>query len=137
MSLQVRLVGVRILIEAWRLHDILQHAAHVAVHILDIQLTILHTGNDFLHLGRLSGFHEVITCINLSDGGQTLTNTNPVSHHDTFIAPVVTQNLRQQVVVTHRILTIDFVIRSHNRPRVTLTDGNLEALQVELTGCTL
>ena len=40
-------------------------------------------------------------------------------------------------MVAHRELAVDLVIRGHDGPGVTLADGNLEAAEVELTGCTL
>ena len=137
MSLQVGLVGCRIVVEAGCLDDILQHAAYVTVYVGHVEFATLHTSNDFLHLCRLSGLHEVVASLHLGNGGQALANTNPVGHHNTLVAPVFTQDFCQEVVVTHRKLAIDLVIRSHDGPRVTLAHGNLEAAQIEFAGSTL
>ena len=110
MSLEVGIVAGGIFVEAGSLDDVFQHAAHVAVDIGDIEFAILHTIDDFLYLCRLSGFHQVVAGMYLADGGQSLTDTNPVSHDNTLEAPVVTQDLRQQVVVTHRELAVDLII---------------------------
>ena len=137
MGDEVGIVRGRVLAEAGCLHDIFQHAAHVAVDISNIEFTALHPFNNLLYLGRLSWLHKVVASLYLGNGGQSFANANPVSHHDTLIAPVVAQNLGQQVVVAHRELAINLVVGCHNGPRVALADGNLEAAQIKLTGCTL
>ena len=137
MGLEVGTVGGGVFVETRCLDDVFEHAAHVAVDILDIELAALHALDDFLGLGRLSGLHEVVAGLHLSGGGQTFADTDPVGHHDALEAPVVAQDLGEQVVVTHRELAVDLVIRGHDGPGITLADGNLEAAEVEFAGGTL
>ena len=137
MGHKVGIVRGRILLEAWGLHDILQHATHVTIHIGDVELSALYTLDNLVHLCRLSWLHQIVTGLYLSDGRQTFANTNPVGHHDTLKAPVLAQDLGQQVAVTHRVLTVNLVVRRHHGPRVTLTNGNLETTQIQLAGSTL
>ena len=137
MGLEVGIVAGGIVAEAGCLHDVLQHTAHVAVDIGDVELAVLHTGDDLLHLLGLSWFHQVVAGMYLADGGQTVADANPVGHHDAFEAPVVAQDLCQQVVVAHRILAVDLVVGRHDGPRLALTDGYLEAAEVDFAGSTL
>ena len=95
MGLEVRIVGGGMSPEAGGLHDVFQHTVHVTVYIGDVELAVLDTLDDLLHLGRLSGFHQVVAGMYFADGLQTLTYTNPVGHHDALIAPVLAQDLRQ------------------------------------------
>ena len=46
----------------------------------------------------------------LTGGGQSLADTDPVSHHDTLEAPVLTEDLGEQIVIAHRELTVDLVV---------------------------
>ena len=137
MGLEVGRVRGGILLEARRLDDVLQHAAHVAVDVGHVELATLHTLNNLLDLCRLSGLHQVVAGLYLGNGLQSLANANPVGHHNTLIAPVVAQDAGQQVAVAHRVLAVHLVIRRHDGPRVALADGNLEAAQIEFAGCTL
>ena len=137
MGLEVGSVRGGILVEARGLDDVFEHAAHVAIHILDVELAFFHTLDDLLYLSGLSGLHEVVAGLHFTDGGQTCADANPVGHHDAFKAPVLTQDLRQQVVVAHRELAVHLIIGGHDGPGVALADGNLEATEVELTGGTL
>ena len=137
MGLKIRLIGIRILMETGRLDDILQHVAHITVHIGHAELTALHTLDDLLHLCWLSWLHQVVACMHLRDGWQAFANTNPVGHHNTLIAPIFTQNLGQQVVITHRELTVHLIITSHNGPRIALTDSYLKTSQIKLASCSL
>ena len=136
MGLEVWIVRGGILVETGCLDDVFQHTANVAIHIGDIELAAVHTLDDLLNLGWLSWFHEIVACLYFRDGGQTIANANPVCHHNTFIAPVLTQNLRQQVEVTHRELSVHLIIRCHDGPGVALTDSNLEATQIQFSGST-
>ena len=96
--------------EAWSLNDILEHAAHVAVNIGYVELAILNGIDNLLHLCGLSGLHQVVAGMHLAGCGKALADTNPVGHHDALIAPILTQNLGQQVVVTHRVLAVYLII---------------------------
>ena len=111
MCLEVRTVRGRIVAETRCLDDVLQHAAYVAINVSDAEFAVLHTIDNLLSLCRLSRFHEVVASLNLGNGGQPLADANPVGHHDTLVAPVLAQYLCQQVVVAHRELTVDFVVR--------------------------
>ena len=132
MSLEVGLVGGRILLEGGCLHDILQHTTHVAVHIGHVELSAFHASDDFLHLLGLSRLHEVVAGLHFRDGGQALADADPVGHHDALEAPVVAQDFRQQVVAPLCKLTVDDVVGRHHGPGLALTYGNLEPFQVEL-----
>ena len=110
MSLEVRIVRCGIFVETWSLDDILEHAAHIAINIGDAELTALYTLDDLIDLCGLSGLHQVVAGLNLGDGGQTFADTNPVGHHDTLIAPILTQNLGEQIVITHRELSVHLII---------------------------
>ena len=73
----------------------------------------------------------------LSGGLKSLADADPVSHHDTLIAPVVAKDLGEQVVVAHREFAVDLVIRSHDGPGVAFPHGYLEAAEVDLAGSAL
>ncbi len=137
MDLEIGFVGIGIIVEARRLDDIFQYTTHIAVNILHAEFATLHAFDYLLYLSGLSWFHQVVASMNLIDSGQSIADTNPVGHHDTLIAPILTQNLRQQVVITHRELTIYLIITGHNGPRVTLADRNLKTTQIQFAGCTL
>ena len=137
MSLEVGGVRSRIFVETRGLHDIFEHAAHIAIYVGDVEAAVLHTVDDLLYLSRLTGLHQVVAGMHLTGGGQTFADTDPVGHNDTLESPVLTKNLGEQIVVTHRELTIHLVIRGHHCPGIALADGNLEATEIELTGCSL
>ena len=130
MRLQVRLVGELVALEAWRLDDVCQHVAHVAVYILDVQTTSLYCLHDVLSLGRIARHHQVVAGCNLLLGGQLVALANPVGHHDTLVAPLVAQDGGQQVLVALGVDTVDDVIRRHEGPRLRLAHSRLEAFQV-------
>ena len=123
--------------ETWSLHDILQHTADVAVNISDIKGSVLDSSHNLVCLSRLTWFHQVVAGMYFTGSGQSFTNTNPVGHYHSLIAPVVTQNTGQQIVISHRIGSIHLVIGSHDGPRITLANGNFEATQIEFAGSTL
>ena len=75
--------------------------------------------------------------MNLADGGEAFADADPVGHHDALIAPVIAQNLGEQVVVAHRELAVDFVVRCHDGPGIALAHGNFEATQIDFTCGTL
>ena len=137
MCLKVRLIGGRIVLETGCLDNILQHAAHVTVDILHRQSATIHAIDNLLHLCWLSWFHQVVACLHLSDGLESLADANPVGHHDALIAPVVAQDAGEQVAIAHRVLAVDHVIARHDGPGLTLANGNLEATQIELASSTL
>ena len=93
MGYEVGIVRGRVLAEAGCLHDVFQHAAYVAVDIGNVELATLHTFDNLLYLGGLSRLHEVVAGLHLGNGGQSFADAYPVGHHDTLIAPVVTQDL--------------------------------------------
>ena len=101
MGLEVGSVRGRIFVEAGRLDDVFEHTAHIAVDILDIELTFLHALDDFFDLGGLSGFHEIVASLYLAGSGKTFADADPIGHHDAFIAPIVAQDLGKQIVVAH------------------------------------
>ena len=137
VGLEVGRVRGGVVQETRRLDDVFEHTAHVAVDVGHVELSTLHAFDDLLDLCGLSRFHQVVTGLYLSDGEKSLTDADPVGHHDALEAPVIAQDLRQKVVVAHRELVIDLVVGGHDGPRVTLADGDLEATQIELAGSTL
>ena len=110
MSFQVGFVCGGELMEARCLHDILQHAAHVSVDVGDVERTVLHALHNLVGLLLLPRLQQVVAGMHLIRGLQSLANANPVGHHDALIPPVVAQDLREQVVVSHRVLTVDLVV---------------------------
>ena len=116
--------------EAWGLDDILEHATDITVYIGHAELTLVYALDNLVYLSWLTGFHKVVSGVNLSYCGQSLANANPVGHHDSLESPVIAKNLSKQVVITHRVLTINLIIRSHDGPGVTLADGNLKATEI-------
>ena len=137
MRLQVGLISGGILAETRCFHNILQHTANIAVNVGHRELSALYALDNLLHLCRLSGLHQIVASLHFRDSFQSFTDTNPIGHHDTFKAPIVAQDAGQQVAIAHRELTINLIIRCHDRPRVTLSDCNLKPTQVKLTGCPL
>ena len=131
MADKVGLVGVGIVAEARCLHDVLQQSAHVAVHVVDAQLALLHGLNDLFRLLLVARFHQVVAGSHLDGCVQILADAYPVGHHHALEAPVLAQYLRQQVVVPHRVLAVHLVIRRHHRPGLALPHGNLESAQVQ------
>ena len=92
------------------LHDIFEHTTHITIHIGDVETTILNTIDDLLYLSRLTWFHQIVTCMDFTGGGQSFTNSDPLGHNDTLESPVVTQDLGQQVVVAHREFAVHLII---------------------------
>ena len=137
MSHKVGTVRGRIFLETWCLDNVLQHATNITIHIGNVEFSTLHALDNLVHLCWLSRLHQVVACLYLGDGGQSFANTNPVGHHDTLKAPVLAQNLGQQVAVPHRVLAVNLVVRRHHSPGVTLAYGNLETTQIQLAGSTL
>ena len=137
MGLEIRIIRGGILLEAWGLHDVFEHTTYIAVDIFNIELATLDTLDNLFNLCGLSRLHEVVASVYLTNRRQAFANTNPVGHHDAFITPILTQNLCEQVVIAHRILTIYLVIRGHDGPRVALANSNLKTTQVKFTGGTL
>ena len=45
------------------MHDIFEHTANIAVHILDIQLAILYGINDILYLSWITWHHQVVASL--------------------------------------------------------------------------
>ena len=80
---------------------------------------------------------DVSSAVGLTTTTHRIHATEPVGHHETFIAPVVAQDGGQQVMALTRQRPVDKVIRGHHRPGLCLGDGNLEVLQIELASGTL
>ena len=137
MGLEVGGVRGGILQEARGLDDVLEHAAHVAVDIGNIELAFLHALDDLFDLCGLSRLHEVVACMYLTDGWQALADADPVGHHDALVSPVVTQDFREQVVIAHGVLAVHLVVGCHDGPGIALADGDLKASEIELAGGTL
>ena len=119
------------------LFDVCQHVAHVAVHILDVQPPGLHRLHNVFDLGGIARHHQVVAGADLLLGRQLFALAYPVGHHNALESPLVAQDGGQQVFVALGIDTINDIIRRHQRPRLRLADGHLEALQVQLTQGTL
>ena len=76
----------------------------------DGERAVFHTCHYLFCLSLLTWFHEVVASLYLADGGQTFANANPVGHHDTLVAPVLTQDAGEQVAVAHRVFAVDLVV---------------------------
>ena len=131
MSRQVGFVAELIALEAWCFDNVLQHAAYILVHILDVQAACLDSLHNVLGLSRIARHHEVVACLNLLFCRQLLAFAYPVGHHNALISPLIAQNGGEQVFVALGIDTIDDVIRRHQRPGVRLAYRHLEAFQIE------
>ena len=118
MSLQIGLVREFITLEAWGLDDILQHATHIAVDVLDIQTTSLHSTDNILSLGGIARHHQVVACADFLLGGQLRTLAYPVGHHNAFKAPLITKDGTEHILITLGIDAIDEIVRRHQRPRI-------------------
>lgn len=57
----------------------------------------------------------------------------PVTHDHTVPCPFPSQNILQNELIRRAKIAIDAVIRSHDAPRVAVSQGDLEGLQVNLT----
>ncbi|MNC24946.1 hypothetical protein D3C75_730180 [compost metagenome] len=62
-------------------------------------------------------------------------NRPPVGHHNAFEAPFPAQDRGVQVIVGRRPVTVHRVVRSHDRVRTALFDGDFEAFQINLAQC--
>ena len=110
MGFQVGLVGVFVATEAWRLHDVLQHVAHITVYVFHVQPAGFHRLDDVLHLGGIAGHHQVVAGTDLLLHGQRLALADPVGHDDAVEAPLPAQNVGQHVLVALRIDTINNIV---------------------------
>lgn len=52
----------------------------------------------------------------------------PVTHHKTIPTPFLTKNILNQELMSGAERPVDFVVSCHNRPRITVTNGNLKRL---------
>ena len=98
MSLQIGFVAELIAAEAWGLDDVLEHASHVLIDILDVELAALHTFDDVFCLCGIAWRHQVVACLYLVDGVETLSFAlvDPVGHHDAAEAPVGAEDICEQ-----------------------------------------
>ena len=130
MGLEVGLVGILItLIAGTLLHEV-QGALNTAVEVGLSELATLHTSHNRVELLVLTRLQHIVASPHLL--GAVLT-AKPVGHHRSLVAPLVAQDGLYEILALRGIDTVDVVIRGHHRPRLTLLDGNLEALQVDLT----
>ena len=133
MCSHIGLVRIFVTLEAGSLNDVVEHIANIAVNLLLRDLTTLHTLNDALNLLIRTGLHQVVTSLNSLNSTCLVA---PVGHNDTVEAPLIAQYAGQKTVRLLSILTIELVVRRHNSPRLSLTNCNLEALEVELAKST-
>ena len=134
MGLQIRLVGILIVLEGRSLHDVVQHVADVAVDILDLEGAVLDTGDDAVDLILVARFHQVVA------GPCGLDRTGlvaPVGHDDTLVAPLVAEDTGEQVVLLLGVLAVELVVGGHDGPGIGLLDGDFEVLEVDLAEGTL
>ena len=130
VCLQVRSIRGSIVIERRSLDNVFQQPAYTRIHILQVELSVLHLRHDFLALLSLSRLHEVVASMNLSP---RVALTNPVGHHHALIAPIRAQHIGQQVVALLSQRTIHTVVGSHHRPRFSFANSYFKATQVKLT----
>ena len=130
MRLQVGFVAILIALVAWTLLDEVEDAAHVTVEVGLCEFATLHTSHDAVELLLLTRLQHIVTSPHLLG---TVLTTEPVGHHGSLVAPLITQDGLHEVLALRRVGAVDIVIRGHHRPRLTLLDGDLEALQIDLT----
>ena len=134
MCIQVGSIACLIFVKRWSLHDIFQQTTNTVIHILDVELSVLHLRNDFLALLRLTWLHEVVACMNLSS---RIALPNPIGHHHSLITPIGAEYIGEQVSAFLCQRSIDAIVRSHHSPRLSLANSNFETAQIEFTQCTL
>ena len=134
MRLQVRLIAIFVALEAVCLDDIFQYALDVGVEHLHRQLAALGSSQNGLVLLGLSGLKHVVAS---QHRGYGIVPGIPVADVHTLPTPFIANDGGQQFMVLHGIRTVQFVIRCHDGPRVTLFNHNLEGLQVYLAQGTL
>ena len=134
MSLEVGLVGVFVSLIARTLLNEVQDALDIAVQISLCQFTTLYTSHDTVELLCLTRLQHVITSPHLLG---TVLTAKPVGHHGSLIAPLIAEDGLHKVLALRGIDAVDIVVGGHHCPGLALLDGNLEALQVNLTEGTL
>ncbi len=137
MCLEVGLVAERVLAEARCLDNILQHATHVAIHILDVELALFDGLDDVLSLSRIARHEQIVARLHLIGDGQISALADPVGHDNALETPVIAEHLGEQVVVALSIDAVDLVVGRHDRPRLCLAHSHLEATEIEFAQGTL
>ena len=112
MCFQIGLVAELIAAETWGLDDILEHAAHVTIDILDVEFAVLHAIDDVFYLRGKARGEQIVACFYLIDGVESLplSFVNPVSHYYATEPPVGTENICKQVLAALCMNTIDNVV---------------------------
>ena len=134
MSLQVRLVVILVALETWALLNEVQNALNTAVEVGLGQLAALNTSYDAVELLGLTWLQHVVASPHLLG---TVLTAKPVGHNGTLVAPLIAEDGGNKVFALRSVNTIDIVIRCHYSPRLTLLDGNLKALKINLAKSTL
>ena len=95
----------------------------------------------FRHPAFLNGFHQTDGAVRAGDGHYqigaglhargVIVVSAPVGDHHAVKAPLIAQNLREQVVILIGIGLIDLVVAGHNGLGLALSDGNLKSSQID------
>ena len=130
MGFQVGFVGVFVCLETRCLDEVLQDSLHANVELGFCQRTALHLLHQVLDLGFVAGFHEVVARLDLSS---RVAKTCPVGHDDSVKTPFVSQDGGEQFAVLLGERSVKAVVRRHHGPRLCLSHGNLESLQIDFS----
>ena len=136
MSFEIGFATEFITFEAWCFHDILQHAAYIAIYISHIETAGFHRSHDIFHLSRVSRHHQIVAGSHLCFYGKVFALANPVGFYNTFIAPILAEHLGKEVFAALCIVSIHFVVSRHDGPRIAAAHHHLKSFQIEFSQCT-
>lgn len=64
--------------------------------------------------------------------GNNAIGHKPVTHNESVPTPLATEDISNEIVVRRAKVSVDLIIRRHDRPRITVADRDLERLEVNL-----
>ena len=96
--------------ETWGFNNVFKHTTDITINISNSKFAFLDTLDNFLNLFLLSWFHQVVSSIYFGDGFQTIANTNPVGHHDSFITPIITKDFCKQIMTSLGKLSVNNIV---------------------------
>ena len=140
MCLEVRLVGEGVSLEAGRLHDELQDAAHVLVELFHRQTAALDCFLDVLGVLGAARLDEVVQgehvgcAVGLAGTVDGVGAAEPVGHHHALVAPVAAEDVSDEVLALGGLTAVDAVVGRHHGPWAGLLDRYLEVLEVDFPG---
>ena len=130
VGLEVGLVGVGIALHLRAAEHQVQDALDAGVEFGLGQGTVLDGGHDLLILQVGARLEHVVAGAHLGSGVVTAV---PVGHHGAFVTPFIAEDGGYEVLALGGIGAVDLVVGGHDGPRVGFLDGDLEALEVDLT----